>query len=44
MKMEKTELLLKRLADIGAALSREPTALALIGLGSERIDRDRLDR
>lgn len=36
-------LLLARLAAIGVALSRRPDALALIGLGSAGLERDRLD-
>jgi UTP:GlnB (protein PII) uridylyltransferase len=42
--MNKTELLLHRLNEIGDALSHKPTALALIGLGSVGLERDRLDQ
>lgn len=39
-----TQLLLRRLDDIGAALERSGHALALIGLGSVGVELDRLDR
>lgn len=42
--MNKTELLLHRLNEIGDVLSHKPTALALIGLGSVGLERDRLDQ
>ena len=41
--MERRELLLRRLDDIGRALSQRHTALALIGLGSVGRELDRLD-
>ena len=41
--MDQTELLLKRLNEISASLSRKNTALALIGLGSIGVDIGRLD-
>jgi hypothetical protein len=42
--MNKTELLLSRLNDIGESLSKKSTALALIGLGSVGLELDRLDQ
>lgn len=42
--MNKPEQLLKRLDEIGASLSREQSALALIGLGSVGVDLNRLDQ
>jgi len=41
--MNKPEQLLKRLDEIGKALSKEKDALALIGLGSAGMERNRLD-
>ena len=41
--MPPTSLLLHRLDQIAASLSRRPTARALIGLGSVGLERDRLD-
>lgn len=41
--MEYRDILLKRLDDIGRELSRRPSALALIGLGSVGRELDRLD-
>ena len=41
--MPPTTLLLHRLDQIAASLSRRPTARALIGLGSVGLERDRLD-
>lgn len=41
--MEHQDLLLERLHAIGESLSHRPHALALIGLGSVGIERDRLD-
>ena len=42
--MEKKQLLLKRLNEIGESLERSGKALALMGLGSVGIERDRLDQ
>jgi hypothetical protein len=42
--MNKPEQLLGRLNAIGESLAKRDTALALIGLGSAGVDRDRLDR
>ena len=42
--MRQTEFLLTRLDEIGHALSQQSTALALIGLGSVGVERDRLDQ
>ncbi|NKQ34991.1 MAG: hypothetical protein HF973_05165 [Chloroflexi bacterium] len=42
--MNDTERLLSRLDQIGQSLSRQDTALALIGLGSVGLELDRLDR
>lgn len=44
MTLSRTELLLSRLDEIGAALARSGKALALIGLGSVGLELDRLDR
>lgn len=42
--MNKPELLLTRLDEIGKALAKQPSALALIGLGSVGLERNRLDQ
>ncbi len=42
--MNRTELLIGRLNDIGEALAKRSSALALIALGSVGIQRDRLDQ
>jgi len=42
--MNDTAFLLRRLDEIGEALSKSSTALALIGLGSVGVELDRLDR
>ncbi len=42
--MDKTKLLLSRLNEIGKALSKKESALALIGLGSVGTELDRLDQ
>jgi hypothetical protein len=42
--MNKTDLLLSRLNEIGESLSKKRTALALIGLGSVGLELDRLDQ
>jgi len=43
IRMNTPEKLLKRLDDIGQELSKRPGALALIGLGSVGLERERLD-
>ena len=42
--MNKTELLLQRLDDIGQSLKDSRQALALLALGSCGVERDRLDQ
>jgi len=44
MIINKPELLLTRLDEIGKALAQQPSALALIGLGSVGLERSRLDQ